>query len=66
MKYIIGIVVGILLSVGGVVWASSGMEIVNKLDVGSFGRIYKVYDNDNQVVCYTWKAGYAGGISCLK
>lgn len=67
MKYIAGIIIGLVLGGVGVVYAkNSGMEIVNQIDVGSYGRVWKIYDNDNNTVCYAYKHGYAGGISCVK
>lgn len=66
MKLITGIVIGVLLTAVSVVWAkSSGMEHVNTLKLNG-GSVFKVYDNDNKVVCYVFQDYQRGGISCLK
>ena len=68
MKYIIGIILGLVLGGVGVVYAkNSGMYEVNVYSERyQDGDIHKIYDSDNEVVCYVFKYGYAGGISCVK
>ncbi len=71
MKYITGIILGIVLASGAVVYAkSSGIEYTKTLNIQEKGMlVHKIYDNDNGVVCYvaekkstTWTSP---GISCV-
>lgn len=73
MKYIIGIILGIILASSVVVYAKSGMEVVNLLNTNFThwqDGVQKVYDNDNGAVCYIvfgyHGAGSSPAISCLK
>ena len=67
MKYIIGFILGIVVLGGSVVYAkSSGMELVNTLKINVENEVFKIYDYDNEVVCYVTDGFYSGGISCLK
>ncbi len=74
MKYITGIILGIILASGVVVYAKGGMEHVNTLGLefpfSAQPFLHKVYDNDNGVVCYVVFANYgqgsSAGISCVK
>lgn len=40
--------------------------VTDRLEIGGFSVIVKTFDENTNVVCYAFKAGYAGGISCLK
>lgn len=65
MKIIYGILIGVGLMFSSVAVAeSSGISFV-KVFANQSEYIYKYYDYDNNVVCYTNWAGNHGGISCL-
>lgn len=69
-KYIVGFVLGGLLIAGGV-FAKDISQHINIYEVDSLkstnqGDIVKVVDEGANVICYTFKSGYSGGISCLK
>ncbi len=67
MKVILGVVIGAGLMLSGIALANtSDMIEVDFLDTGTFGRVHKIYDASNNVVCYAYKNYNAGGISCLK
>lgn len=69
MKILLGIVIGAGIMIGGTVFAQgSGMFVVNTLKTeGSWSPIEKIYDADNNVVCYFYSGGSTGStISCLK
>lgn len=72
MKYIIGIMLGLVL--GGIrfVYASGGFYQVKKMwvdqDNFSGNQLIKIYDEDNKVSCYLYNGNGQGqgGISCVK
>ncbi len=75
MKYIIGILLGMVIVSGSFVYANThGMEEVNSVVIKNTGwddiHMKKIYDNDNGTVCYTvftqQGAGSSVSISCVK
>ncbi len=67
-KIILGLVIGLALS-GGTALAKvvnvSSWYVTDHLDMGWY-KIDKTYDEDTNIVCYSFNGSYAGGISCLK
>ncbi len=68
-KYIIGLVLGVVLFTGGVVFAKELPVIkwyfVDKLVVGDY-PMYKTFDEDTNIVCYSFINYRGAAISCLK
>lgn len=63
---ILGLIITAGLLFGIHVYASTGLQVVNSVEV-KYGTVYKIYDSDNKVVCYAIEGGSSGfGISCLR
>ena len=66
---VLGLIIGGLISFSFVAKAkepylSNGVSAVRWAEVGYLGIVWKITEGDT--TCYAFKAGYAGGISCLK
>lgn len=69
MKYIAGIILGLVLGGAGVVYAKpTGLALVRTFEVDSqIDTVMKLYDADNGVVCYTYRFySNSASISCVK
>jgi hypothetical protein len=77
MKYLIGLIVGVILAVAGVAVASNLQPDIDGagddgwISIGDYGsKIKRINDKDNNIVCWIYMKGggysSAGGISCVK
>lgn len=74
MKYIAGIIIGLVLGGVGVVYAKDIVKTITLYEVkrvgvnDSYGTLIKFYDEDNGVACYVFggTGNGSGAISCVK
>jgi len=65
-KLIIGIVIGVLVSVpASIIAQSTWRDKTQNGDWDNNGPIRRFDDNRYQVKCWQYRVGYAGGLSCL-
>jgi len=65
-KFIVGLIVGLSLSVGvaHAAYVHQPGEWSEWWVVGQSGSVKRIYDHENKLVCWVYSGYYSGGIDC--